>query len=132
MCAILTYEGDISEEQFKLMLEKTASRGPDMTRIERVENGYIGFNRLSIMGLSETGMQPFHLGKNVVVCNGELYGFENLKKYLSSMGYSFKSNSDCEILLPLYEKLGTKTFSFLDAEFACVIYDGEKKKFRLE
>ena len=57
-----------------------------------------------------------------------MYGFENLNNYLKSLGYSFKSDSDCEILLPLYEKLGTAMFRFLDAEFACVIYDSEKKK----
>ena len=130
MCAILTYaRASVREEFFSDMLEKTASRGPDMSRIHKVEGGWFGFNRLSIMGLTEAGMQPFNLGKNTVVCNGELYGFKDLKNYLISLGYSFKSDSDCEILLPLYEKLGTKMFSLLDAEFACVIYDGEKKKF---
>ena len=129
MCAILAYEGEgISKEFFEEMLEKTISRGPDMTRIQKVEGGWLGFNRLSIMGLNEAGMQPFNLNNNYVVCNGELYGFENLKNYLKSLGYSFKSDSDCEILLPLYEKLGTAMFRFLDAEFACVIYDSEKKK----
>jgi len=129
MCAILTYEGEITEEAFQEMLEKTVSRGPDMTRIQKVEGGYLGFNRLAIMGLNEEGMQPFNLNNNVVVCNGEVYGFNNLKEYLRSLGYSFKSESDCEILLPLYERLGTKMFALLDAEFACVIYDGDKHKF---
>ena len=129
MCAILTYEGEIAEELFKEMLEKTASRGPDMSRIEKVDKGLLGFNRLSIMGLTQEGMQPFSLNKNKVVCNGELYGFEDLKAYLKNLGYTFRSESDCEILLPLYERLGTRMFSILDAEFACVIYDGEKKKF---
>ena len=130
MCAILTYAREsVSEEFFEEMLEKTASRGPDMTRVQKENGGWMGFNRLSIMGLSEEGMQPFNHGNNTVICNGELYGFKDLKDYLISLGYSFKSESDCEILLPLYEKLGTKMFGILDAEFACVIYDGEKKKF---
>ena len=130
MCAILTYEGDdISEQEFQALLQRTSLRGPDMSRYKKVEKGYIGFNRLSIMGLNEEGMQPFYLNNNAVICNGELYGFRALREYLVSLGYSFKSDSDCEILLPLYEKLGTKMFDILDAEFACVIYDGEKKKF---
>ncbi len=130
MCAILTYAREsVRQEYFEEMLAKTASRGPDMTRVQKVEGGWMGFNRLSIMGLNEAGMQPFSLNGNTVVCNGELYGFKDLKKYLESLGYSFKSESDCEILLPLYEKLGTKMFGLLDAEFACVIYDGENKKF---
>ncbi|WP_026651605.1 asparagine synthase B [Butyrivibrio proteoclasticus] len=130
MCAILTYaRKSISQEAFEELLQRTASRGPDMSRVIRVEGGYLGFNRLSIMGLNENGMQPFNLNNNYVVCNGELYGFRALKEYLISLGYSFKSDSDCEILLPLYEKLGTSMFALLDAEFACVIYDGEKDEF---
>jgi asparagine synthase (glutamine-hydrolysing) len=130
MCAILTYAREnLSQEFFEEMLRETTSRGPDMSRIQKVKGGWMGFNRLSIMGLNEAGMQPFNLGNNTVICNGELYGFNYLKKYLESLGYSFKSESDCEILLPLYEKLGTKMFSILDAEFACVIYDGEKNSF---
>ena len=130
MCAILTYtRSDVSVEFFEELLSKTISRGPDMSRVQKVKGGWLGFNRLSIMGLNEAGMQPFNLNGNSVICNGELYGFEFLKKYLVSLGYSFKSESDCEILLPLYEKLGTKMFGLLDAEFACVIYDGEKDKF---
>ena len=130
MCAILTYaREDISQEFFEQMLSKTISRGPDMSRIQKVDAGWVGFNRLSIMGLNEAGMQPFNLNGNTVVCNGELYGFKDLKEYLVSLGYEFKSESDCEILLPLYEKLGTAMFGLLDAEFACVIYDGAKKKF---
>ena len=130
MCAILTYaRADAAQEFFEEMLYKTHSRGPDMSRTLKVSEGWMGFNRLSIMGLNEAGMQPFSLNGNVVICNGELYGFENIKNYLISLGYSFKSESDCEILLPLYERLGTKMFGLLDAEFACVIYDAEQKKF---
>ncbi|MBE5828239.1 MAG: asparagine synthase B [Butyrivibrio sp.] len=130
MCAILTYtRKEADEAYFRELLERTASRGPDMTRIMKVNGGLMGFNRLSIMGLNEAGMQPFTLGNSAVVCNGELYGFKALRTYLQSLGYSFKSDSDCEILLPLYEKLGSRMFSLLDAEFALVLYDGEKDKF---
>ncbi|SFC90094.1 asparagine synthase B [Butyrivibrio sp. YAB3001] len=130
MCAILTYARDDAEESiFADLLEKTHSRGPDMLRILKVKGGWLGFNRLSIMGLNEAGMQPFELNGNAVICNGEIYGFQYLKNYLLSLGYSFKSESDCEVLLPLYEKLGTKMFGLLDAEFACVIYDSKKESF---
>ena len=81
------------------------------------------------MGLTESGMQPFVLKNNVVVCNGEIYNFRFLKKQLIKDGYSFESESDCEILLPLYEKYGTSMFKMLDAEYACVIYDNIKKDF---
>ncbi len=120
---------EVDEELFRELLGRTASRGPDMSGILKVKGGLMGFNRLSIMGLSEAGMQPFTLGENAVVCNGELYGFRSLRTYLQSLGYTFKGDSDCEILLPLYERLGTGMFALLDAEFALVIYDGEKDKF---
>ena len=134
MCAILTYTGDVSEELFKSMLQKMKDRGPDMDRILKGtrkdgKSFYMGFNRLSIMGLNPNGMQPFVHNNNMAITNGEIYGFEFLKSYLTSLGEKFESGSDCEILLPLYERLGAAVFSLLDAEFACVIYDAEKDDF---
>jgi len=74
-------------------------------------------------------MQPFLLGGNAVVCNGELYGFRRTKEELIAKGYTFISDSDCEIILPLYEKMGVSMFGALDAEFAMVIYDADKKQY---
>ena len=69
------------------------------------------------MGLNESGNQPFELNGNLVVCNGELYGFRKVREQLSQQ-YSFYSDSDCEIILPLYDKYGIDFFKKLDAEFA--------------
>ena len=96
-----------------------------MQRIIEVGSVTLGFERLAIMGLTEEGMQPFTCGENAIVCNGEVYGFRKLKKELESE-YSFKSDSDCEILLPLYEKYGLEMFRKLDAEYACIIYDAKR------
>lgn len=128
MCSIMGYSGsELSFDAFKQALEKTTSRGPDDMRIEVLEKGIIGFQRLSIMGLSEKGMQPFKMGSDRLVCNGEIYGFRPIKEELIKEGYQFESDSDCEILLPLYHKYGLKMFEMLDAEFALVLYDGTKK-----
>lgn len=70
----------------------------------------MGFHRLAIMGLTAEGMQPFARGKDFVVCNGEVYGFRPLKRSLEEKGYRFSSDSDCEILLPLYREYGVKMF----------------------
>lgn len=71
-------------------------------------------------------MQPFELDGSYVVCNGEIYGFEKIKKELEEKyGYTFKSGSDCEILLPMYREYGTEMFGMLDAEYALIIYDGK-------
>ena len=127
MCSIMTYCGrECSMDKFNEGFKRTISRGPDDTRIIDTGEGIMAFHRLAIMGLNEEGMQPFSLNGNYVVCNGEIYGFEKIRDSLK-VSYEFKSDSDCEILLPLYEKYGTDMFSMLDAEFACVIYDGKSK-----
>ena len=130
MCSILTYCSPSADPAlFSDLLSRTASRGPDASRTVTVPQGMLGFNRLSIMGLTPEGMQPFVRHENVCVCNGELYGFRSLRTYLESLGESFEGDSDCEILLPLYERLGCAMFSLLDAEFALVIYDAKEQCF---
>ncbi|MCR4888271.1 MAG: asparagine synthase B [Ruminococcus sp.] len=130
MCTIMGYCGiGGSKDSVREELETTVSRGPDDERIIELESGILGFQRLSIMGLTPEGMQPFELYGSYVVCNGEIYGFRKLKDELISKGYSFKSDSDCEILLPLYNEYGTDMFEKLDAEYACIIYDAKSNEF---
>lgn len=128
MCSIMGYLGKMPKDKFKQGFDKTISRGPDMSKIIDLENGYLGFHRLAIMELTEIGMQPFKLDNNYLVCNGEIYGFKPIKETLIEKGYKFISNSDCEILLPLYKEYGLDMFKMLDAEFALIIYDGDKKQ----
>ena len=113
MCSIFGFcgeGGDLAEIQ--TALGKTRSRGPDGTRIINTGNGWLGFNRLSIMGLTENGMQPFVYGNQttipaaapddgegvsaapdeselILVCNGEIYGFRGMKEDLLKKGYTF-------------------------------------------
>ena len=130
MCTIIGYKSlKVDKESIHQALLATYTRGPDDERIQEVGCGYIGFQRLSIMGLSPLGMQPFERNGNYVVCNGEIYGFRAIKDELEKNGYTFVSQSDCEILLPLYEKYGLDMFKKLDAEYACIIYDAKKNDF---
>ena len=127
MCSIFGYCGPVPDRTaFLRAFQKTKSRGPDDSRVIESGEGLLAFHRLSIMGLTPEGMQPFTLDGCKAVCNGELYGFEKEREKLAAKGYSFKSDSDCEILLPMYFEYGTGMFRKLDAEFACVIYDGRK------
>ena len=153
MCSVLGYCGRNGEynEVLKALLE-TKSRGPDDSRVINTGNGWIGFNRLSIMGLTESGMQPFVYGNRatcvrpdlkegsegyvvpdegelVLACNGEIYGFRPLKEELVKKGYSFISDSDCEILPALYREYGTDMFCMLDAEFALILYDRKEDSY---
>ena len=129
MCSIMGYcDCCAAFSDFEEGFKKTVSRGPDDSRIIDTGKGLLGFHRLAIMGLTPDGMQPFELDGSYVVCNGEIYGYEKIKEELAKK-YTFKSGSDCEILLPLYREYGVEMFKMLDAEFALIIYDGEKKEY---
>ncbi len=126
MCSIMGFTSKRRTlDEIRPFFDKTKSRGPDDSRVEETPSGYLCFHRLAIMGLTPEGMQPFHLDGDMCVCNGELYGFRPLKEKLQEK-YAFQSDSDCELLLPLYREYGLSMFSMLDAEFALVIYDSKK------
>ncbi len=125
MCAIMGYTGqDISRAELERHFACLKSRGPDQSRTIETAGGTLLFHRLSIMGLSEAGMQPFQRDGCTLVCNGELYGFRPMKAALEERGWTFQSGSDCEILIPLWREHSVEMFSLLDAEFALVLYDG--------
>ena len=126
MCSIFGVETrSIPYAQIQESFDQTVSRGPDSSKLIEVPCGWLGFHRLAIMGLNETGMQPFELDGSCVVCNGELYGFRPIRERLKAH-YDFKSESDCEILLPLYREYGMDMFRMLDAEFALILYDAQR------
>ncbi len=131
MCTVFAYFGtDIDRKRVEDSIHNTISRGPDDYRIREIKGkGFIAFQRLAIMDLSSDGMQPFEQDGNIAVCNGEIYGFRRIKDELIKKGYSFHSNSDCEILLPLYKEYGSRMFEMLDAEYALVIYDKDSESF---
>lgn len=128
MCGFLVLEGNVDANKFETEFQKIKHRGPDDHQIVKFSHGVIGFHRLSIMDLSNHGRQPFSSAlQNLLVCNGEVYNYEALK--IECTGHHFISHSDCEVLLPLYEKWGIKKLAEnLDAEFALVIWDEKKSK----
>lgn len=130
MCSIIGYCGSgVTFDVFKACFEKTKQRGPDDTRFVDTGKGLLGFHRLAIMGIHPEGMQPFELDGSYCVCNGEVYDFKPLRDELIAKGYTFASDSDCEILLPMYKEYGTDMFAMLDSEYALIIYDAEKEDF---
>ena len=129
MCSIMGFTKRVLDDnEVWTYFNRTKSRGPDLSRVEPAGEGCLCFHRLAIMGLDETGMQPFHLEDDACVCNGELYGFRPVKEALEQKGYQFESGSDCEILLPLYREYGVEMFKTLDAEFALILWDGAQGK----
>ncbi|WP_213277367.1 asparagine synthase (glutamine-hydrolyzing) [Chryseobacterium indologenes] len=97
---------------------------------ERSSDIALGFRRLSIIDLSEKGHQPM-LSENeqvIITFNGEIYNFKKLRKELESLGHSFRSNSDTEVILRGYKEWGNSTFVKLDGMFAICIVDLTNKK----
>ena len=127
MCGFLVVLGMKEDQKFLDAFQTLKHRGPDDHVIHPFDEGLFGFHRLSIMDLSNHGRQPFTSTKNnILVCNGEIYNYLPLKTECSH--HQFISHSDCEVLLPLYEKWGIeKLVKSLDAEFAFVLWDQNKK-----
>ena len=118
------------------MLTVQRHRGPDDSGIEKFElenqyNGYLGFNRLSILDLSMNGHQPmYNCTQDVLIAfNGEIYNAFDLKEELVKKGYEFRSRTDTEVLLYLYEEYGLeKMLSLIIGMFVFVIIDKKSNK----
>ena len=129
MCGIFLAslkEFDVSlESRAQKSLSELSHRGPDENSLLILDEGkvIIGHTRLSIVGI-DNGSQPITNNGITVVVNGEFYGFKEIKKELSrSLGYVFKTESDSEIIIPLYLEYGVKLFEYLNGEFSFIIFD---------
>lgn len=115
----------MAKSDFQRGFDTIFHRGPDHQSVTQEKSGLWGFHRLSIMDLSANGNQPFVYDGVEVICNGEVYNFEELRELLKST-YDFKSDSDCEVLIPLYQRVGFENMmKMLDAECALVLFDGK-------
>ncbi|MBJ00475.1 MAG: asparagine synthetase B [Halobacteriovoraceae bacterium] len=120
MCGFIYFKGK-EKKVVELALEKLHHRGPDSTRFSQVGDSSIGFKRLAIMDLSTEGDQPFLNENYAVACNGEIYNHSSLKEKYS---FDYKSESDCEVILPIIEKVGIEGLvAELDGEYALVYID---------
>ncbi|MFG1484989.1 asparagine synthase B [Halobacteriovorax sp. RZ-1] len=122
MCGFSVFTGKVEEKEFEEKFDLISHRGPDQRAIHQLVQGTMGFHRLAIMDLSEAGSQPFiSKSQTHLVCNGEIYNHRILKTdYIDR--YEFKSDSDCEVMIPIFEDYGIeKLLMSLDGEFAFVI-----------
>lgn len=138
MCGIVgyyNYKNNKSENINLLnkMLRKIIHRGPDAQGVYCDEQIYMGMRRLSIIDVSESGNQPFYSEDDniIVIGNGEIYNYIELKEDLLAHGHKFISNSDIEIIVHLYEEFGENVFSYLNGMFAVAIWDKHLNKLLL-
>ena len=129
MCGIFFYFGkSFSKKQLENSFNQIKHRGPDNTQICVLDDLFFGFHRLSINGLDDISNQPFIIDNTYLICNGEIFNYLDLIEEFN-LKSEYKTNSDCEIILHLYKKIGIKeTLRKLDGEFSFVLYDGNLKK----
>ncbi len=116
----------ISKEKLVKMTDSIIHRGPDGSGHWISEDGRVGFGhrRLSILDLSEAGAQPMHyMDRYTLTFNGEIYNYLEIKASLLKKGYKFRSNSDTEVLLALYDLKKDNCLQDLDGMFAFAVYD---------
>lgn len=130
MCGILGGTG--KKWNYERALDAIKHRGPDKRDILRDEEIVLGFARLSIIDLSDVAMQPMTSedGSVTIIYNGEIYGYENLRKKLEQK-HHFISRSDTEVILYAYMEYGDQFIDYFDGIFAIAIYDRRNRSIRL-
>ena len=128
ICGEMSFGARPVDEQALLAVTDTLKhRGLDYGAVYRSPDGQagLGFRRLSIIDLRAVANQPVgnEDGSIQLVFNGEIYNFQKLRKGLVANGHVIRSNSDSEVIVPLYEELGDRAIDQLDGMFALAIWD---------
>ena len=131
MCGIAGYFGSdkINQTKLKSCLRLMKNRGPDSQNIYKNENKnnlYLLHSRLSIIDLNNRSNQPFSSKDLVLIFNGEIYNYVELKKKISHK-FKFKTQSDTEVIVAYYELYGEKCFDFFEGMWSLAIFDKKKK-----
>ncbi len=119
----------ITIQSLKSMTDSISHRGPDGEGHWIAANGQVGIGhrRLSIIDLSHEADQPMHyLGRYSIVFNGEIYNYIELRDILLKQGYTFKTQSDTEVLMALYDRHKEDCLKHLDGMFSFVLYDAKE------
>lgn len=131
MCGFTGFIGqtDDASAVIEQMMDRIIHRGPDSSRLYLDEKVAMGFRRLSIIDV-ENGTQPLYNEDEslVLIFNGEIYNFMELKEALVLKGHIFKTNTDSEVLIHGYEEYGQRVLEKLRGMFAFVIWDKQAKK----
>ena len=125
MCGIAGIVGagaDALADRVQVMISALNHRGPDEQGVAVFQNAVLGSARLSIIDPAG-GHQPLYSPDRqfATVCNGEIYGFERLREQYSQ--YPFRTGSDCEVVLPLYEEYGSDFLPRLPGTFSLAVWD---------
>ena len=134
MCGIAGYYGFkiINKNKLNITLGLMKNRGPDASGIVKKKLGekklYFLHSRLSIIDLGKRSNQPFIYKNLLLVFNGEIYNYIELRNDLMNVGYKFETNSDTEVLIKSIEYFGEKVFDKIEGMWAFAIFDLKKNK----
>lgn len=131
ICGIVNFNNKpVDESSIRKMMSEIKHRGPDDNGVYIKDNIGFGFNRLSILDLSVSGHQPMfdESGRYVIIFNGEIYNYLEIKEELLKKGYKFKSNGDSEVLLYSYIEWGKDCLNKFNGMFAFAIWDTVEKE----
>jgi asparagine synthase (glutamine-hydrolysing) len=133
MCGIVGFysrkEKTEAVDILKRMLSRIKHRGPDQSGIYLSKNVGLGSDRLSIIDLQTGGMPLSNEDKSLwIIFNGEIFNYIELKNELLNKGHAFKTTSDTEVLLHLYEEYGAKCLNMLNGQFAFAIWNSKSKE----
>lgn len=134
ICGVIDYKvnAQIGDDVIRKMCSKMTHRGPDSEGVY-INNSSpslgLGHRRLNIIDLSSAGHQPFSNEDDTawITFNGEIYNYRDLRQDLESKGHKFKSHTDTETIIHLYEEFGADCVSRLRGMFAFAIWDERKK-----
>ncbi|HEY6301518.1 MAG TPA: asparagine synthase (glutamine-hydrolyzing) [Terriglobales bacterium] len=134
MCGIAgvvsaTRESDIAEALVHHMCEQIVHRGPDDEGLYVADGAGLGMRRLSIIDLSGGHQPVFNEDRSAwIVFNGEIYNFPELRPELEKRGHRFYTKTDTEVIIHLYEEMGSECVQKLRGMFSLAIYDRTKRK----
>jgi len=129
MCGLTGFyaDRDDGESTIGQMTRKLRHRGPDGQRWASPARGvWLGHARLKVIDLSEEASQPMTHDGLWIVFNGEIYNYRQIRRELEEQGSVFQTQSDTEVILGLYRRMGPRCVRRLDGMFALAIWDGEK------
>jgi len=133
MCGIAGYIGNniLAKSKINSTLEALKSRGPDnksyyYSKLDNNKRIYLLHTRLAIIDLDKRSNQPFCYKNFIIIFNGEIYNYLELRDYLKSKGYKFKTTGDTEVLIKLYDYYGINFYDKLEGMWSLVIFDKKK------
>ncbi|MEO0553050.1 MAG: asparagine synthase (glutamine-hydrolyzing) [Bacteroidota bacterium] len=131
ICGFVRFDKKVAGKDRHIIQEmnsKLLHRGPDDQDVLLFENVALGFSRLSIIGL-DNGMQPVSNedGSVILICNGEIFNYIELREELKQKGHTFQTLSDVEVIVHLYEEYGVEFLNELNGQFAFTLYDKKRR-----